>query len=340
MSETTVTENMSIFHLSNPDKWDHYLKYRPQYPDSMFEKWFAYHGENEPLEAVHDLGAGGGVSALAFLNALPKIRGAPSPVKTMYLSDPGAVNLDAARRNLTSQRFPGVAFHFHQGPGEELNPDIAPGSLDLVMACECLHFTKIEPTMKNIASYLRPGGTFATIMYLATPRILNNDRVLARQREFEIMWRAETTRRGKGIHLPSRLQAGMGLDFIPLDKALWQEGSVVRWYCNIANREWPFQDLICELSPEAIDKYKPTRRIHLEKDGGTEKEEEETDLESWGMKDITVEQMRGIYAAWQPGALDDFPELPEWKAFVEEIERAGGKVDAEVPAMMILAKRK
>lgn len=339
MSQTSTIADISTFQLSDPEKWNHYIRHRPQYPESMFEKWLAYHGENEPLEAVHDLGTGGGVGALAFLNAISKIRGS-NPVKTMYLSEPGAENLEAARRNLTSGRFPGVTFKFHRGPGEEPNPDIAPQSLDMVMACECLHFTDIEPTMANIASYLRPGGTFVTIMYLAIPRILNNPSARDLQKKFESKWRVETVRRGNVFDLRKRLQAATALDFVPMDTNLWQEGSVVRWFCNVPNREWAFEELIWDMSPEEIETYKPKRGAHFEKDGGTEKEEVVTDRENWGLRGVTVDKMRDIYAARQPGALDNFPELPEWKALVEEMERVGGKVDVEVPALMILAKRR
>lgn len=304
----------------------------------MFEKWLAYHGENEPLEKVLDLGTGGGVGAIAFLKAVTRNRGA-NPVKEMYLTEPGAANIEAARRNLTPQHFPGVSFKFHHGPGEEPNPHITPRSLDMVMACECLHWTEIEPVMTNIASYLRPGGTFVTIVYLAVPRVIGNDHVRELQKKAEYAWRAETQRRGNVFPIRKRLQTAMGLDFVPLDKALWQEGSVVRWYCNVPNREWAFEELTWDLSQEELEKYKPKRWAHLEKDGGSEKEEVVADRENWGSKRVTADKMRDIYAARQPGALDDFCELPEWKTLAKEIDRAGG-VDFEVPAMMILAKRK
>lgn len=339
MSQTATVESVATFQLTDPEEWKHYIKYRHQYPVSMFERWLAYHGEGEPLESVHDLGTGGGVGALAFLEALPKIRGA-NPVRTMYLSDPGAANIEAARQNLTAERFPGVAVRFHHGPGEAPNPDIAPGSLDLCMACECLHWTDIEPVMANIARALRPGGTFATVIYLAVPRILHHDHLRALQRRLEVAWRAETARRGHNSPPRKRLQAAMALDFVPLDTGLWQAGSVVRWYCNIHNREWPFEELTWNFTPEELERYRPTRHVHFERDGGTEKEEVVTDQETWGLKGLTVDQLRDKYSARQPGALDDFTELPEWKALVEGIEKVGGIVDVEVPALMILAKRK
>lgn len=339
MSQTaTITAN--TFQLADPEKWDHYIKHRPQYPDSMFEKWLAYHGENEPLQAVLDLGTGGGVGAQAFLRALTKIRGTNS-VKTMYLTEPGAANIEAARRNLTTRHFPGTTFKFHHGPGEELNPDIAPRSLDLVMACECLHFTDIEPVMNNIASYLRPGGTFVTIVYHAIPRILNNDRARALQKELGRAWREELERRSFLFDLQKQLQAAMGLDFVPLDdERHWRADSVVRWYCNVSNREWAFEEMARDVNPEDLARHQPRRCARLEKDGGPEKEEVVTDLAGWGMQGVTVDKLRDIYAARQPGTLDDFPEMPEWKALAAEIEKGGGTVDLEVPAMMVLAKRK
>lgn len=336
MSQTATITN--TFQLADPEKWDQYIKHRPQYPDSMFEKWLAYHGENEPLQAVLDLGTGGGVGAQAFLRALTKLRGANS-VKTMYLTEPGAANIEAARRNLTTRRFPGTTFQFHHGPGEQPNPDIAPRSLDLVMACECLHFTDIEPVMDNIASYLRPGGTFVSVVYYAVPRIRNNDRARALQQQLGQAWRTEIERKGILFALPKRLQTAMGLDFVPLDARLWREDSVVRWYCNVTNREWAFEEHVEDLSPEELARQGPRRCARLEKDGGPEKEEVVTDLEGWGMQGVTADKMRQIYAARQPGMLDDFPDMPEWKALAAEIER-GGTVDLVVPAMMILAKRK
>lgn len=345
MSQTATVAEYDTFSLAAPECWDHYIQYRPKYPDSMFAKWLAYHGEDEPLEAVHDLGTGGGVGAQAFLRALPRLRkDGANPVRTMYLSDPSEANLAAAWRNLTTDQFPGTTFQFHQGPGEEPNPDIAPGSLDLVMACECLHFTDIEPVMHNVARYLRPGGTFATIIYYAIPPILHNERARALQCDFERAWRDAMVERGHDFATRHRLQIAMGLDFVPLDQpqGYWQEGSVVRWYCNVADRAWPFDDLVQDLDADARARHAPRRCTHFERDGGTEKEEVVTDLQDWGMRGVTPAQMRELYAARQPGAYDDFyREMPEWKALEAEIARApGGTVDVVVPAMMVMAKRK
>lgn len=341
MSATTTTTASELYeyHLSTTDQWDQYIEHRPPYPDSMFEKWLAFHGENEPLSAVHDLGTGGGVGTLAFLKALPRLRGT-NPIQNMYLSDPGVVNIEAARRNLTPQRFPGVSFHFHQGAGEHGNPDIAPGSLDMVMACECLHWTEIEPTMAHIARSLRPGGTFAGVLYLAIPRLTSSAQAAQRQQAFERAWRTIATRRGTLWSVYHTLQACMGLDFVPLDRELWADRPRLRWYCNVTNREWPMEELMCIYSRETIEQNRPKNWAVVDKEAGLGTEEVVTDRDNWGMRDMTAEKLKQIYLARQPGAFDDFTDLPEWKALEEEIDRLGGKVDGEVPAVMVLAKKK
>lgn len=339
MSQTATKTNADAFHLSDEGQWDHYNKNRPRYPDSMFRRWLTYHGTDEPLEKVHDLGTGGGTGALAFLDALPRIRGS-NPIKTYYLSDPGENNINAARRNLTSERFPGTKFIFHHGPGEEPNPNIAPGSLDFVMACECLHWTDIEPTMRNMAASLRPGGTFASVLYESVPRITSDAAARRAQVEVDRAWRAGGAKSGWRPHLSKRLQAAMGLDFVPLEADLWREGSVVRWYCNVTDREWSTREMIADLSAEQFEANRPPRRARFEKDGGTEKEEVTTDLVDWGRQGLTVKDLRDLYHARMPGLYDELFETDVWAKLVRAVEAAGGTVDGHIPAMMVLAKRK
>lgn len=337
----TSTNNLNTFQLEDEDQWDTYLKHRPQYPDSMFKRWLEYHGKDNKLEAVHDLGTGGGVGALAFLKALPRLRGpAGIPIKTFHLSDPGAANIAAAARNLTAARFPGINFTFHHGPGEKPNPNIAPGSLDMVMACECLQWTPIEETMKQIAASLRPGGTFATVLYLSEPRILGNPAARKAQFDVERVWR-ETLVERKSLVWPVklRLQAANGLDFVRMDPEVWEKGSVVRWYCNVRNREWAFDELLSGFSEEEIAANRPPTWADFGE--GKEREEiVESDMEDWGRRGVGIKEMEEYMIARMPGAFDDVVETKEWKALERAMEEGGGKCDVEIPVLMILGKKK
>lgn len=340
----TATDTMYAFHLVDEGQWETYIKHRPGYPDSMFRRWLDHHGRNNKLEAVHDLGTGGGVGTIAFLKSLPRILG-EVPIKTFHLSDPGEANISAARRNLTSVQFPGVNsvqfpgvnFTFHQGPAEEMNPNIAPGTLDMVMACECLHWTSIEPTMRNVAASLRPGGTFATILYLPVPRVRGNPAAVEAQHALERLWRRELDARGVVSPPRSRLQMANGLDYVPMDPEVWEPGSVVRWYCNVRNREWVNEELMAGISEEDVAAYRPP----LKADFGREREEVVMeDLDDWGRRGVGAQELRNYMDARMPGVFDDILESDEWSDLVTAIERQGGRCDVEIPAVMIMARKK
>ncbi|CAN8099650.1 unnamed protein product [Discula destructiva] len=347
MSQTTAN-TLATFHLADGDKWDTYIKQRPGYPDSMFQRWLDYHGKDNKLESIYDLGTGGGVGAMALLKALPRLHRhdpANSSLKTLHLSDPGEANIAAARHNLTPTRFPGINFTFHRGPGEEPNPNIAPGTLDMVMACECLHWTRIEPTMRNIAASLRPGGTFAAILYNATPRIIGDGdgdgNPAARQAQLAVerLWQRTLDARGAQTDVRARLQCANGLDFVPMDPAVWERGSVVRWYCAVRNREWAFEELLLGLAEEEIAAGRP--RVWADFGPGREVEEVvEQDLVDWGRRGVGVAELRAWQAARRPGAFDDVFETGEWKLLERAVEEGGGRCDVEIPALMILGKKK
>lgn len=60
----TATASFEIEDLSVPfslpqDAWASYKKYRPEYPQSMFDLWFDYHRQHGgKFDAAHDVGAG------------------------------------------------------------------------------------------------------------------------------------------------------------------------------------------------------------------------------------------------------------------------------------------
>ncbi|KAJ4413925.1 hypothetical protein N0V82_008230 [Gnomoniopsis sp. IMI 355080] len=340
----TATNTLATFQLVDEDRWDTYIKHRPGYPDSMFQRWLDYHGANNNLESIHDLGTGGGVGPLALLQALPRLRGDScgggnnTPIiKMVHLSDPGAANIAAAGRNLTSTRFPGVHFTFHRGRGEDPNPNVGPGTLDMVTAYECLHWTDIEPTMRNVAAYLRPGGTFAAVHYYAVPRIVNNPTARQAQLDMEVLYSRTLAERGARMDTKLRLQVATGLDFVPMDPDVWQ--GVVRRYVNVRNREWICDEMLLGsgLTEAEISARAPRRWM----DFAREKEEVvEQDWEDWGRRGVGVQELREYQAGRMPGVFDDFAETAEWKALERAVDEGGGRVDVEIPMTMILARKK
>lgn len=71
MSNTALYDNSDQkfpFTISESN-WNEYLRYRPKYPDSMWESWFRYHeAHGGKFDAAHDVGAG-----MYFLAFLPSI---------------------------------------------------------------------------------------------------------------------------------------------------------------------------------------------------------------------------------------------------------------------------
>lgn len=130
--------------------WDKFYSSRADYPDSMFESFLKYH--QGALDVLHDLGAGSGLAADGLLSALRRMHHArgdsassssssssSSLIKLprTILSDPGEENLGITSR-FVHARHPDVAMECWQARGEDQDQFLAPASVDMYVAVECV----------------------------------------------------------------------------------------------------------------------------------------------------------------------------------------------------------
>ncbi|TQW10940.1 methyltransferase domain-containing protein [Cordyceps javanica] len=132
------------------EAWASYKEHRPEYPQSMFDRWYDYHrAHGGKFDTAHDVGAGGGILSAKLAQSFAHV----------VVSDPGASNLALARSALQ----PASRFTFHLGPGEA--SWLPAASVDLVAYGESLHWMDTRPALAAAAASLRPGGTVAAVFY-------------------------------------------------------------------------------------------------------------------------------------------------------------------------------
>lgn len=313
------------------DNWDHYMQYRPRYPPKTWTSFLAYH--RGPLTTIHELGCGSGVGAQGLLTTT-------NPTIThLILSDPGPTNIAAARALLTPLLLllsPTINVSFHTGPAEEgLPPSLAaPGTIDLVFACECLHWTEIRRTLTAAAAQLRPGGTFASVYYMHIPRIRNSPIAEVAFDNFALACWRKKREDGPGGKQPSA-QAGLGLDFVPFDQPPGAWTDVKRVYMNFKQgQRWT--------RPKVLDVMMAGVKMESAVREGEEEEAEWVEVdEGWQRKGCKAEWFRGFLRTLQFMFPDDLAfDTEEWAAFEVALQEVGGAVDVYWPASMIMARKK
>lgn len=336
---TTATGDDHSFSLGQ-DTWESYLVYRPPYPESTWKLWLDYH--RGPLNAIHDLGTGCGVGAAGFLDAARAAHGGKQPVRRAFFSDPNASNVATTRELVTRAapvRYPGVEFAFHQQPGEA--SFLPEGSLDLVMACECLHWTEIDECVASVHASLRPGGTFAAVLYdpgFAT--VAGNPAATA---AFEAVYEDKIAGLIQGRHrmnitgldsgnVNSKKRPYNALNFVPLEADKWADPT--RVYVNFADG----------------DKQLPTapilRRVlgngwHTDRvDDDRETLKWTQDSESWTVKDCTLDFVQGLIASSLFEFEDGYWDGPIWGKFKESVGGKDAKFTLIFRANYIMARKK
>lgn len=319
----------SVYAFGMPkDAWDHYTQYRPAYPVSQWNTWIDYH--SGPLNVIHEIGTGCGIGAAGLLGAA-KARG--QPVKHAVLSDPTASNVAVAKAMLATGRFSDTDFTFYREPAEA--SFLEPGSVDMVIACECLHWTELGASMARMHESLRPGGTVAVVFYdmfmgdaLGIPRITEAlDKVvgdlIAGVKEGRHKYGPKST-------ADKRRNVVVGLNDVPFDPEMWADAK--RIYINIPDgqTEWP-------VHPE-IRKFFPYEGSKV--DEKNETLEWISDPEGWGIKECTVDWVRGTLGTTQIEMDPKFWEGPLWKELVEAVDEQGGKFWASFRASYIMARKK
>ncbi|KAL1859026.1 hypothetical protein Daus18300_009664 [Diaporthe australafricana] len=250
----------------------------------------------------------------------------------MILSDPSEYNLTTAREILRANHYPGAELSFHQKMGEDsfLEPD----SVDMVIACECLHYTDIGKAIVSIHSSLRPGGTMASVFYsVLSSRIYDDERADAAWRAFAQMhYKRLLDEKVETIFarvIPSQL--GVGLNFVSMESDKWKD--VKRIFFNVPSgkTEWPL-----EVGLEELMKAKGTSRIDPEYDSL----EWRSDSDGWGIEDCTVERIREMLVSWHLDYDEKDWQSEEWREFEAAVNGACGKCHFVFPATMILGRKK
>lgn len=322
------------------DAWESYLRFRPHYPDSQWRMWLDHH--QGPLNVLHEIGTGCGVGAAGLLRIAWESGYA---VRRAILSDPTASNIAAARELLRRRRteglvtakaraaFPGTELAFYQQPAEA--SFLGPGSVDMVIACECLHCTDIDASLPRIHESLRPGGTLAAVFYdVAAAEVRGSQRATQALRDVigdaMVGDRAVAHWPGEEHEMPRRRKVHKSLNFVPFDPDRWTD--VRRVYFNLpeGHTEWPSHPALRSFIPDDDSKV----------DEKSEALEWIDDPEGWGIKNCTADWVRGMLGTFQLHLRPDFWAGPSWRELLDAVDEQGGKIWVFFPASYIMARKK
>lgn len=287
--------------------WSDYITYRPIYPASFFNRIYNYHAL-KPLTSwvtAHDIGAGCGIVSSKLA----------SRFESVIISDPNDGYTTLAQSLLIEKSgIPESHLRFLQEPAEKSS--VGAGTVDVVTACQMLHWTDTDVAIQEFGRQLKPGGTLL-VSYYGAPRIANNGR--AQQLWEQIMY-----------EFAKRPQTPL------LDQAFR--------ICNPAYQPVDFPDY----------DWEDVRRIYINTHGNTEQwmlsgddrvgesRVREGEKKIWIDGDEDWIEYQGV--DWLKGHLATFiPRIPEseiqnlWDELTQALE--GGNAKIELPVVMILATR-
>lgn len=123
------------------DRVDNYIKYRPHYPQELFDFLLAENiiGKNS---IVADIGSGTGISSLPFLKL----------GLTVYGVEPNKEMREAAEKLLKEEK------HFKSVNASSENTGLEDSSVDVIVAGQAFHWFDREKTKKEFKRILKPGG--------------------------------------------------------------------------------------------------------------------------------------------------------------------------------------
>lgn len=322
---------------SSKNVWDQYLQYRPSYPDSMWHMWLDYH--RGPLSTIHEIGTGCGIGSASLLR-VAKLRGTGT-VQQAILSDPSASNIATSKELLACapEITTGTSFTYVTKPAEE--PFLPPGSVDMVFACECLHWTRIEESLAKMHESLRPGGTMAAVFYDVAGDIFRDNprasKALGAVYEDMIVGVREgrhQSKWGKSMEPWQRRNTHLGLNFVPFCGDQWED--VRRVYINLPQEgqtEWPVFDTY---RAQGVVKEGDSK-VNIQ---GGETCEWSQDLDGWGMRDCTPEWVKGMLGTAPIEFNEDFWEGEIWREFVDAVQAKGDTFQAVFTTNYVMARKR
>jgi len=155
LATKTGSDARSTFGATDFD-WERYERYRPTYPPALYDAIFSFHSASPTAswESVYDFGCGPGTTFGPLLKCFSRVVGV----------DLNRPQLDAALRRFSGEAQAGRV-SVVQGKAEEVAQGVEPGSVDLVLCAEAVHWFDIDWWLDAVGRMLRPGGTLAVIEY-------------------------------------------------------------------------------------------------------------------------------------------------------------------------------
>jgi len=164
----------------------HYQQNRPSYPPRLVD-WIIDTTGCRPPADVADIGCGTGIATRLFVVKGFRVVGI----------DPSDEMLAVARREEGRARYVRA---------EAEATSLADASVDIVVAAQCFHWFKLEPTLRELGRILRPGGWCAAFWNLRAPvPVMNEYHRLVRKysSQYHVLEQQEAAPdalRGAGLH--------------------------------------------------------------------------------------------------------------------------------------------
>ncbi|KAI0111352.1 S-adenosyl-L-methionine-dependent methyltransferase [Daldinia grandis] len=285
--------------------WSNYLAHRPAYPQSFFERIYSYHSQKAGVawSVAHDIGAGCGVVSSVLASHFDGV----------IVSDPNDGYTNLAREFLVKKTLlPESKFRFLQEAAEESS--VESGTVDLIAACECIHWTTPNIAIREFGRQLGAGGTLA-ITYYTRPLIEANERAV---RAWKAVWDAFSTKVQRGLGENAFRIANTALESLEFPEEDWE--ALERIYIN---------------SQGALDSFTLDDRIS---ESRVKESEEKVWIEDDDWCDTCgIEWLKGYVATWEPRVQE--AEIQDtW----DELELAleGKQVKTRTPIVIILATKR
>jgi ubiquinone/menaquinone biosynthesis C-methylase UbiE len=123
------------------DRVDNYVKYRPHYPQEMFDHLLSQHIITKN-SVVADIGSGTGISTQPFLNLNLEV----------YAVEPNNEMREAAEKLLGDHK------NFHSVNANAENTKLEDHSIDVIIVGQAFHWFDKELAKKEFKRILKPGG--------------------------------------------------------------------------------------------------------------------------------------------------------------------------------------
>ncbi|OTA96075.1 hypothetical protein M434DRAFT_151574 [Hypoxylon sp. CO27-5] len=286
--------------------WSNYLIYRPTYPTSFFERIYDYHAQKPGASwyIAHDVGAGCGVVSKTLAARFDSV----------IVSDPNDGYVTLARKLLVEEALlPESKFKFLQEPAEKSS--LESDTVDLITACECLHWTTPDTAIKEFGRELKTGGTLA-ISYYSRPLIEGSEQV---QEAWKALW-AEHWKRAQHTAIKDACQiANTGFENVEFPEEEWE--GVKRIYINTQG----------DVNAFAVNDLRSESKVKEgEEQVWIEGDEDWSDVKG-------IQWFKGYVGTWAP-----FIPEPDIQGTWDDLELAleGKQVKIRTPVAMILATKK